>query len=131
MNYLLIFGVVLILMLLLSSRSEYLTDSAGTAAVTAKKTVTGQSTKVPTDDHVAAPASSNLDKYGKAIMNIVASDQGYKEFAILVGEPKFDLTVFDSLRYFQKNQWLSKANMVKILSKDMTGLVKTPGSNAY
>jgi len=131
MNYLLILAVVIVLILLLGSRSEYLTDAASVGAATTIKTATGQSTIVPITEKVAGPASSNLDLYGKAIAQVVSSDQGYKEFATAVGEPKFDVTIFDSLKYFQKQQWLSKENMAKILKKDMTGLDKTPGSNAY
>jgi hypothetical protein len=127
MNYLIILAIVILLVILLSSRSEYLTDAAGTAATTAAKTVTGESTKVPETEKVAGPASSNIDKYGQAI----AANQEYSGFIAAIGEPKFDVTVFDSMKYFQSQQWLSKANLAKILKKDMTGLDQTPGTNAY
>jgi len=81
----------------------------------------------------AAPATEHfdptlLDSYGGAIAQVVRDNGHYDMFKKLVkvfsSEPPIDPTTFDTLYWFQKNNWLSKQNLLKILSKDTVGLAK-------
>jgi len=77
--------------------------------------------------------SFNLDTYGNAIAKVVQTNQHYDYFKQLVAnDPNSHLitpTVFDGLYWFQKNNWLSKINLSRILNNDVTDLDKSP--NAY
>ena len=78
--------------------------------------------------------SFNLDTYGNAIAKVVQNNQHYDYFKSLVAnDPNSHLvtpTVFDGLYFFQKNNWLSKTNVSKILNNDVTDLDKSQ-PNAY
>lgn len=78
--------------------------------------------------------SFNLDTYGNAIAKVVKTNQHYDYFKQLVAsDPNSHLitpTVFDGLYWFQKNNWLSKTNVSRILNNDVTDLDKTQ-PNAY
>lgn len=74
--------------------------------------------------------SANPDKYGNAIAQTVKRKWHYNEFRDLVKDKDFDPTMFDTLFYFQSQNWLSKPNLIKILKADYTNLDRsTP--NAY
>jgi hypothetical protein len=72
----------------------------------------------------------NLDKFGNAIAHVVKNDLHFKEFKELIGENDFDPTMFDTLLHLQKNNWLSKPNLLKVLNADYKGFDKTT-PNAY
>lgn len=87
--------------------------------------------------NVESPAMENfkvfvdptlLDSYGGAIAQVVRDGGHYDMFKKLVkvfsSEPPIDPTTFDTLYWFQKNNWLSKQNLFRILSKDTVGLSK-------
>lgn len=73
---------------------------------------------------------SSPDKYGNAIAQVVKMGWHFAEFKQLVDDDKFDPTMFDTMLYFQNNNWLSKPNLVKILNADYTGLDQST-ANAY
>lgn len=74
--------------------------------------------------------SINPDKYGNAIAEVVRKDWHFKEFKQLVNDDSFDPTMFDTLFHFQRNNWLSKPNLLKILKGDYAGLDRSI-TNAY
>lgn len=74
--------------------------------------------------------SMNPDKYGNAIAEVVKKQWHFDEFKQLIKNDTFDPTMFDTLFYYQRNNWLSKPNLVKILKKDYTNL-NTMSTNTY